>query len=165
MESSKVPVGLVAQLVEQCPFKALVRGSSPRQPTTLKTSHLKISPLNPPKRHRNTQSRRSLCCSREFQKTTHPRNPKSFKFHRQTAKTPRTLHGIPCPARKRAVAPRVHLCNTVLHPVSSGSDCGKSRLQFSPRLSCRSNALRTINSATVAMLRNSSRSLVTMKSQ
>ena len=25
--------GLVAQLVEQCPFKALVRGSSPRQPT------------------------------------------------------------------------------------------------------------------------------------
>ena len=27
-------VGLVAQLVEQCPFKALVRGSSPRQPTT-----------------------------------------------------------------------------------------------------------------------------------
>ena len=26
--------GLVAQLVEQCPFKALVRGSSPRQPTT-----------------------------------------------------------------------------------------------------------------------------------
>jgi hypothetical protein len=26
-------VGLVAQLVEQCPFKALVRGSSPRQPT------------------------------------------------------------------------------------------------------------------------------------
>ena len=26
--------GLVAQLVEQCPFKALVRGSSPRQPTS-----------------------------------------------------------------------------------------------------------------------------------
>jgi hypothetical protein len=26
--------GLVAQSVEQCPFKALVRGSSPRQPTT-----------------------------------------------------------------------------------------------------------------------------------
>lgn len=27
--------GLVAQLVEQCPFKALVRGSSPRQPTII----------------------------------------------------------------------------------------------------------------------------------
>ena len=27
-------VGLVAQLVEQCPFKALVQGSSPCQPTT-----------------------------------------------------------------------------------------------------------------------------------
>ena len=27
--------GLVAQSVEQCPFKALVRGSSPRQPTML----------------------------------------------------------------------------------------------------------------------------------
>src|SRR5258706_14154055 len=27
--------GLVAQLVEQCPFKALVQGSSPCQPTTL----------------------------------------------------------------------------------------------------------------------------------
>lgn len=26
--------GLVAQLVEQCPFKALVQGSSPCQPTT-----------------------------------------------------------------------------------------------------------------------------------
>ena len=32
---SNVLVGLVAQLVEQCPFKALVRGSSPRQPTTI----------------------------------------------------------------------------------------------------------------------------------
>lgn len=29
------PAGLVAQLVEQCPFKALVRGSSPRQSTSL----------------------------------------------------------------------------------------------------------------------------------
>jgi predicted GIY-YIG superfamily endonuclease len=28
--------GLVAQLVEQCPFKALVQGSSPCQPTTFK---------------------------------------------------------------------------------------------------------------------------------
>ncbi|MDB6065801.1 MAG: hypothetical protein JWR26_2009 [Pedosphaera sp.] len=27
--------GLVAQLVEQCPFKALVQGSSPCQPTTV----------------------------------------------------------------------------------------------------------------------------------
>jgi hypothetical protein len=31
-------VGLVAQLVEQCPFKALVAGSSPAQPTILETS-------------------------------------------------------------------------------------------------------------------------------
>jgi hypothetical protein len=31
-------VGLVAQLVEQCPFKALVVGSSPTQPTTSKVS-------------------------------------------------------------------------------------------------------------------------------
>src|SRR5690349_12525860 len=34
--------GLVAQLVEQCPFKALVQGSSPCQPTTfllLPTGH------------------------------------------------------------------------------------------------------------------------------
>ncbi len=29
-------VGLVAQLVEQCPFKAFVRGSSPRQPTNFR---------------------------------------------------------------------------------------------------------------------------------
>src|SRR6266699_6170754 len=28
-------IGLVAQLVEQCPFKALVQGSSPCQPTNL----------------------------------------------------------------------------------------------------------------------------------
>src|ERR1044071_1308328 len=28
--------GLVAQLVEQCPFKALVQGSSPCQPTSLR---------------------------------------------------------------------------------------------------------------------------------
>ena len=32
-ENQKPHRGLVAQLVEQCPFKALVRGSSPRQPT------------------------------------------------------------------------------------------------------------------------------------
>src|SRR6266480_2332391 len=30
--------GLVAQLVEQCPFKALVQGSSPCQPTTFSQS-------------------------------------------------------------------------------------------------------------------------------
>ena len=36
--------GLVAQSVEQCPFKALVRGSSPRQPTTFKNS-LRTAPL------------------------------------------------------------------------------------------------------------------------
>ena len=30
--------GLVAQLVEQCPFKALVVGSSPTQPTSLRSS-------------------------------------------------------------------------------------------------------------------------------
>ena len=34
--------GLVAQLVEQCPFKALVRGSSPRQPTIFHGACLKI---------------------------------------------------------------------------------------------------------------------------
>ena len=33
---AKKVVGLVAQLVEQCPFKALVAGSSPAQPTTSK---------------------------------------------------------------------------------------------------------------------------------
>ncbi len=32
--------GLVAQLVEQCPFKALVVGSSPTQPTTSRTNKM-----------------------------------------------------------------------------------------------------------------------------
>ena len=37
--SVRVPMaGLVAQLVEQCPFKALVQGSSPCQPTTVKAN-------------------------------------------------------------------------------------------------------------------------------
>ena len=35
--------GLVAQLVEQCPFKALVQGSSPCQPTSLRPAQRGVS--------------------------------------------------------------------------------------------------------------------------
>src|ERR1035437_9474668 len=44
---SNVLAGLVAQLVEHCPFKALVRGSSPRQPTSLRSNVVKAKAAAP----------------------------------------------------------------------------------------------------------------------
>src|ERR1035437_1633222 len=44
---SNVLAGLVAQLVEHCPFKALVRGSSPRQPTSLRLNAVKAKAAAP----------------------------------------------------------------------------------------------------------------------
>ena len=42
--------GLVAQLVEQCPFKALVQGSSPCQPTSLRSEPRRRAKTAAPKR-------------------------------------------------------------------------------------------------------------------
>lgn len=41
--------GLVAQLVEQCPFKALVPGSSPGQPTSLRSERKRRAKTAAPK--------------------------------------------------------------------------------------------------------------------
>jgi hypothetical protein len=56
--------GLVAQLVEQCPFKALVQGSSPCQPTSLR-SPIRYEPrFGEPERRENEGGRAVARCAR-----------------------------------------------------------------------------------------------------